>query len=170
MLARLPSMLIAQPRIDASSSSIPIPTSLAATRYAFRATITPPASACWHARIMSSGASVASRIAAWSASRRAPFSGSVALGSFSAAITARYASLSRSISSISDSRKGRSRDDASARSVASSGAIVRVFGRPAAIISSETPSEPASAAAAPPPGTGSFDANASSRSMTANEE
>ena len=48
----------------------------------------------------------------------------------------------------------------------SSELISSVFGRPATMASSDTASAPVNAAAEPPPGTGSFEANASSRSTT----
>ena len=52
----------------------------------------------------------------------------------------------------------------------SSGVPVFVFGSPATIASSDAPSAPASAAAEPPPGVGSGEAKASSRSVTDGHE
>src|SRR5215510_15141939 len=115
----------------------------------------------------SSGASVAERVARSIASVRVAFSVSEPFGNRNAAMTSRYASLSRSTRSRSPSRSGCSRDDASARSAVSSGAPVFVFGRPATIRRSDTPTVPASAAADPPPGTASVDEKASIRSASA---
>src|SRR5438034_9006975 len=59
-----------------------------------------------------------------------------------------------------------SADAASANAARSSSAPDRVFGNSVTIVSSAAPTDEASAAADPPPGVGSDDANAESRSRT----
>src|SRR5215510_4044329 len=115
----------------------------------------------------SSGASMAARVALSIASVRAALSASETLGNRNAVSTCLYATLSRSTRSTRASRSGWRRDDASARSAVSSGAPVLVFGRPATIRRSDTPTAPARAAADPPPGTASVDEKASIRSASA---
>ena len=77
------------PLTAATSNSMAVPTSLAALLSALAATTTAPASACWHARIVSSGTSVAPRMASAIAARRAAFSSLVDFGSLIAVSTAR---------------------------------------------------------------------------------
>ena len=113
----------------------------------------------------SSGASIAARNAAWIAPVRSCLSPSLAFGSRYAATTIPYASLSRSTSTASRLLRPAHCWCASASRPRSSTVTARDFAIPPTIVSSDAPTAPASADAEPPPGVGSGERKAASRSI-----
>ena len=128
---------------------------------------TPCSAAAAQARITSSGAAIASRMAAWIAgrARRLLLVGRLRL------LVGRHDQVVGVAVAIDRAPRARRaaavhRSPAAFSRSTSSSVAARDLGRPATIASSDAPMAPASAAADPPPGVGSDDLKAARRSVT----